>query len=257
MPEVKRHQIIPFGGVLRSCAVVAGLLALAACGPQGASTASKAAASQQLAAERNPDLDPGSSLGDLRAPSFRLVNQFGQPMSLSQFRGKVVILAFVDSQCTTVCPLTTVSMVEARQLLGRAGDQVQLLGIDANPAATSVGDVMAYSRAHVMVNQWDFLTGSQAQLKAVWKAYAIYVQIVAGQVDHTPALFVIDQQGRERKVYLTSMSYASVGQEAEVLAQEAASLLPSHPALASMQSLAYISGLGPASAVTVPGVPSG
>jgi hypothetical protein len=32
------------------------------------------------------------------------VNQFGQPMSLSQFRGKVVMLSFEDSECTTVCP---------------------------------------------------------------------------------------------------------------------------------------------------------
>jgi cytochrome oxidase Cu insertion factor (SCO1/SenC/PrrC family) len=58
-------------------------------------------------------------------------------MSLSQFRSKVVILAFTDSQCTTVCPLTTVAMVIAKELLGAAGDQVQLLGIDANPEATS------------------------------------------------------------------------------------------------------------------------
>jgi hypothetical protein len=39
-------------------------------------------------------------------------------------------------------------MVEAKQLLGTAGSGVQLLGVDANPHATSVPDVMAYSRAH-------------------------------------------------------------------------------------------------------------
>ena len=61
---------------------------------------------------------------------------------------------------------------------------VQLLGIDANPDATAVSDVMAYSRSHAMVNQWDFLTGSPAQLHAVWKAYHIYVQIVRGDIDH-------------------------------------------------------------------------
>ena len=83
---------------------------------------------------------------------------------------------------------------EAKQMLGAAGNQVQLLGVDANPTATSVADVLAYSRAHGMVNQWDFLTGSPAQLKAVWNAYNIAVQIEQGQIDHTPALFVIDQQ---------------------------------------------------------------
>jgi hypothetical protein len=85
---------------------------------------------------------------------------------------------------------------------------------------------MAYSQAHAVVNQWDFLTGSLAQLRAVWQAYHICVQIQAGQIDHTPALYVIDQRGREQKVYLTTMAYASVGQEGQVLADEVASLLP-------------------------------
>jgi peroxiredoxin len=178
-------------------------------------------------------------------------------MSLSQFRGKVVILAFVDSHCTNVCPLTTISMVAARNLLGAAGDRVQLLGIDANPAATSQADVMAYSRAHGMVNQWDFLTGSRSQLNAVWKSFHIDVQIIKGHIDHTPALYVIDPRGREQKVYLTSMAYASVGQEAQVLAQEAADLLPGHPRLVAESSLGTISGLRPTARVTLPTVGSG
>jgi cytochrome oxidase Cu insertion factor (SCO1/SenC/PrrC family) len=243
-------------------AAAAGLVAAAAaaCGTSAAPAASQAtqqAGAQASAAAANPALDPGSSLGGQQAPDFRLVNQFGQPMSLAQFRGKVVILAFADSQCTTVCPLTTVSMTEAKALLGAAGDQVQLLGIDANPKATNVADVMSYSRAHSMVNQWDFLTGSPAQLQAVWKAYHIAVQIQSGQIDHTPALYVIDQRGREQKIYLTSMAYDSISQEAQVLAQEAASLLPGHPKLASQESLAHIGGLSPASPATLSAIPSG
>jgi cytochrome oxidase Cu insertion factor (SCO1/SenC/PrrC family) len=209
------------------------------------------------AAAANQALDTGSSLGGQAAPDIRLVNQFGQRMALSQFRGKVVILAFVDSQCTNVCPLTTASMVEARQLLGAAGSKVQLLGVDANPKATSVPDVMSYSRVHAMVNQWDFLTGSLAQLQATWRAYHIAVQIQQGMIDHTPALMVIDQRGRERKIYLTQMAYTSIGQSAQVLAQEVSSLLPGHPPLTSRRSLAYISGTSPAAKVTLPGVPSG
>jgi hypothetical protein len=116
---------------------------------------------------------------------------------------------------------------------------------------------MAYSRAHGMVNQWDFLTGPAASLQATWRAYHIAVQISSGQIDHTPALFVIDQRGRERTIYLTSMAYASVSQEAQVLAQQAASLLPGHPKLATEQSLAYIAGLGPGRTATLPGVSSG
>jgi len=205
--------------------VLGGLPGLAACSsgtPSGSQAGSASSTGANSAAMDNPNLDLGSSLGGQPAPDFRLRNQFGQPMSLSQFRGKVVMLAFEDSECTNVCPLTTQSMLQAKQLLGPAGSQVQLLGVDANPDATSVADVLSYSRTHGLVNQWNFLTGSPAELKATWTKYHIAVQIEQDQIDHTPALFVIDQQGRERKLYLTQMAYSSVGQSAEVLAEEPA-----------------------------------
>jgi len=243
-------------GLVLAAAAIAAAGCTSAAGSSGGSQPGAAASAQRMAAA-NPNLDPGSSLGGIAAPDFSLTNQFGQRISLRAFRGKVVILAFTDSECTTVCPLTTQSMLAAKELLGKAGDKVQLLGIDANPAATSTSDVMAYSRSHGLVNQWDFLTGTLPELKAVWKHYDIYVQIVKGQVDHTPALFIIDARGREQKIYLTTMAYASILQAAHVMAAEAASLLPGHPRLASVQSLAYISGLSPATPTTLPVLPSG
>src|SRR6266496_6335444 len=170
--------------------VLGGLPGLAACSsspPSGSGAGSPSSHGPNTAAMDNPNLDLGSSLGGKAAPDFRLKNQFGQPMSLSQFRGKVVMLAFEDSQCTTVCPLTTQSMLQAKQLLGAAGNNVQLLGVVAKRDATSVADVLSYSRTHGLVNQWDFLTGSLAQLKAAWGSYHIAVQIEQGQIDHTPA----------------------------------------------------------------------
>ncbi|HEX3958239.1 MAG TPA: SCO family protein [Trebonia sp.] len=241
-----------------------GVAALAGCASSPASSSASPAATsanadsvRSIAAESNPNIDLGSSEGGVPAPDFRLVNQFGQAMSLSQFRGKVTLLGFEDSECTTVCPLTTQSMVLAKELLGKAGNAVQLLGVDANPDATTVPDVLAYSQAHGLVNQWDFLTGSAAQLKPVWSAYHIEVQVDQGDIDHTPALFVIDQQGRLQKVYLTQMAYSSVGQDAQVVAEEISSLLPSHPKLASLQSLAAISPQDPTAHVTLPGVGGG
>lgn len=242
---------------------VAAAVAVAGCGT-AASSAGQASGGTMAgtpagmqAAAANPDLDPGSSLSGVAAPNFSLVNQFGQRMSLSDFRGKVVILAFTDSECTTICPLTSQSILAAKQLLGAAGSQVQLLGVDANPAATKVSDVLAYSRAHGMVNQWDFLTGSDAQLAKVWKAYDIYVQIEKGQVDHTPAVFIIDTRGREQKIYMTTMAYASITQAAQIMAQESSKLLPGHPALASERSLSYIGGLSPRTPVKLSTLPSG
>jgi cytochrome oxidase Cu insertion factor (SCO1/SenC/PrrC family) len=244
-------------GLVLAVTAVAAIAAAGCASATGRSGGQSAASESAKQAAANPNLDPGSALDGIPAPDFSLTNQFGQRISLSAFRGKVVILAFTDSECTTVCPLTTQSMLAAKDLLGKAGDQVQLLGIDANPSATKVSDVLAYSRSHGMVNQWDFLTGTLSELKAVWKHYGIEVQITQGQVDHTPALFVVDTRGREQKVYLTTMAYASITQTAQLLAQEAAGLLPGHPALASTRSLAYIAGLSPAKPATLPALPSG
>src|SRR5947209_785098 len=95
---------------------LAAALAMAGCSAAAGTQSSgpSAASSADAAAMQNPNLDLGSSLGGKRAPDFRLVNQFSQQMSLTQFRGKVVLLGFEDSECTNVCPLTTQSMVLAK-----------------------------------------------------------------------------------------------------------------------------------------------
>jgi cytochrome oxidase Cu insertion factor (SCO1/SenC/PrrC family) len=195
--------------------------------PDPHATADKA---QLSVAANNPDVDPGTPLPGKAAPAFTLTDQFGAKVSLSQFAGKVVVLAFVDSECTTICPLTTVSMTEAVRMLGPAAARhVQLLGIDANPDATAVSDVHAYSVAHQMLHSWHFLTGSKSQLEAVWRAYHVYVAASHNNIDHEPALYVIDSSGRERTLYLTQMAYAGVGQQADLIAGGISALLPGHP----------------------------
>ncbi len=228
---------------LLGVAFLAGLIAV--------TTASHGRSSAANALAANPNLDPGTPLSGA-APAFTLTDQFGRRVSLASFRGRVVILAFNDSRCTTICPLTTTAMADAKALLGGAGNRVALLGIDANPSARRVADLHAYSQAHGMLHQWRFLTGSLPQLRRVWNAYHIGVAIEQGQIDHTPALFVIDAQGRLARLYMTQQSYASVRQLGQLLAQEAASLLPGHPRVRSLSSYAQIPPLGPQTAVSLP-----
>jgi cytochrome oxidase Cu insertion factor (SCO1/SenC/PrrC family)/thiol-disulfide isomerase/thioredoxin len=196
-------------------------------------------------------LDPGTPLSG-PAPGFTLTDQFGATVSLRSFRGRVVILAFTDSQCTTICPLTTTAMLAAKRLLGAAGARVALLGIDANPQARSLTDVRAYSEAHGLTGAWQFLTGSLPDLEHVWRAYNVEVAVQHGQIDHTPALFVIGPGGTLAKVYLTQMFYASVEQQAQLLAQEASHLLPGHPRVRSQLSYAEIPPIGPGTTVDLP-----
>jgi cytochrome oxidase Cu insertion factor (SCO1/SenC/PrrC family)/thiol-disulfide isomerase/thioredoxin len=231
-------------------------LAVAVVAGAVAATLSSRSATSSGALATNPALDPGTPL-NRPAPDFTLIDERGHRVSLRSLRGKVVMLAFNDSECTTICPLTTTAMVDARRALGRASSSVALLGVDANPDATSVHDVLSYSQLHGLLGQWRFLTGSLPQLHAVWKAYNIAVEIQRGQIDHTPALFLIDPQGRLRRVYLTQASYAAVGQFGQLLAQEASRLLPGHPPVAAHQSYAQIKGVSPSRPYSLPAVGGG
>ena len=203
------------------------------------------------AAIANPQLDPGTRLSGA-APGFTLTDQFGKRVSLRSFRGKVVVLSFNDPQCTTICPLTTTALLHAKELLGSAASHVQLLGIGANPEATQVKWVRAYSKAHGMLHKWRFLTGSLPELKRVWRAYGIEAQVVQGLIDHTPATYVLDSRGRFSRLYMTVMAYSSVNQLGYEIAQSIAALLPGHPRLRGMQPLGEISLIGPRTPVTLP-----
>lgn len=244
-----RNRLVLVGGlaVVVAAAVVVPLLALNGSSP----SARVAETAERSQLGTNPYLDPGTTI-DRPAPNFTLRNQFGRRVSLNAFRGKVVILAFTDSECTTVCPLTTTAMVDAKAMLGRAGSRVALLGIDANPLATSQRDVASYSQLHGMLDSWDFLTGPLPRLRNVWRSYGIEAQVVKGQIDHTPALFVISPQGREEKVYMTQQSYSAVTQSAQILAREAASLLPGHPAVNSRLSYARVATVTPRQPASLP-----
>lgn len=167
------------------------------------------------------------------APGFVLRDQNGRLTSLAQFRGRVVVLTFIDPECTQICPLTTKSMVDALKILGpAAASQVQLLGIDANPMKTQVADVAAYTREHELEGRWRFLTGPEAQLESVWHRYHVYVAQKKNSDDvvHEAVVFVINPDGYESAIYSTPMSYESVGEQAQELAKDIAPLLPGRPA---------------------------
>lgn len=233
---------------------LAGLVLISAAGVMLARVIDAHSQPSSVAGAFNFNIDPGTPLEGRPAPNFTLSNQFGQPVSLSQFRGKVVILAFVDSECTSICPLTTTSMLEAVRMLGSQAQHVQLIGINANPIATSVADVRAYSAAHGMTDRWEFLTGTKVQLSTVWHDYNVYVAAIHGNIDHEPAVYVIGPNGGERTLFLTQMAYASVTQQAQLLADSAAALLPGHPRVAKLVSLGAIAGTRPSTELSLAAV---
>jgi cytochrome oxidase Cu insertion factor (SCO1/SenC/PrrC family) len=203
----------------------------------------------------NPNLDPGVALNAV-APGFTLTDQFGKRVSLRSLRGKVVVVSFNDPECTTICPLTTTALLRAKKLLGQAASKVELLGVGANPEATGIKSVRAYSEAHEMLHEWRFLTGSLPELRRVWRAYGILAAVNGGTIDHTPATYIIGPDGRESRLYQTAMAYSSVNQLGYEMARSIAGLLPGHPRV-PRASLRAPMLYGPHVPVTLPRVGGG
>lgn len=181
---------------------------------------------------------PAADEAELRpAANFVLRDQYGHLTSLAQFRGRVVVLAFLDPDCTQICPLTSQILLGAMRRLGAAAAGVQLLGINVNAQATTLADVAAYSRIHQMNTgpgadgHWRFLTGSASQLRRVWKEFGVYVATAHGDVVHQAAIIIIGPAGRERAAYITPMRYDGVPQQAALLAARVEPLLPADPVL--------------------------
>jgi cytochrome c biogenesis protein CcmG/thiol:disulfide interchange protein DsbE len=208
----------------------------------------------------NPNLAGVSSLGDSHvAADFTLTDETGHPVSLKQYRGKVVVLSFTDDECQTICPLTTQAMVDARDSLGPAAKDVQLLGVNANPKSTQVDDVLSYTELHGMLNQWHFLTGTDSQLEKIWREYGVADDIStdAGIIDHTPSLYIIGPDGKTRYQSQTYSNYAAIPQYGQELAEAISRVLPSHPKLQTNLSYSTVRGISPTTRTVLPTVGGG
>lgn len=187
---------------LRSVArgLVAGSLFLAVLGVVAWYRASSPADSRETSLSYE-----GTQLGSAAAPGFRLVDQNGTPVSLSDFRDRVVVLAPLNPLCTEICPIYALHYRLAYRALGEDAAKVAFLAFNANDEKTSLEDVMAATKKWGTdeIPSWHFLTGDPQTLRAVWKAYGISVSDSTDpdrpdEKQHTPAIFVIDQSGKLR-----------------------------------------------------------
>jgi cytochrome oxidase Cu insertion factor (SCO1/SenC/PrrC family) len=103
------------------------------------------------------------------APGSTLTDQNGRVLPLSAFRGKVVVLEFMDPHCTDICPIVSAEFVDAYHDLGRLAGHVVFAAVNVNQYHTSVADVAAFSREHQLasVPGCHFFTGPMPRLRAV------------------------------------------------------------------------------------------
>jgi protein SCO1/2 len=136
------------------------------------------------------------------APDFTLLNQSGAPVSLHQFRGRLVLLSFIYTHCPDVCPLTTAKLVRVQNDLKARrwfGSRVVLLTMTFDPERDTPAVMNAYAaKFKVDHSGWHFLSGPSATVRTVIQAYRIPVRPGArkGLIDHGLPTLVIDPQGR-------------------------------------------------------------
>jgi cytochrome oxidase Cu insertion factor (SCO1/SenC/PrrC family) len=136
------------------------------------------------------------------APEFTLTDQAGQARSLASFRGRVVVLEFMDPHCTDICPIVSQEFISAYRDLGGQAPHVVFAAVNVNRYHLSVADVAAFSREQQLttVPSWHFLTGSYPSLRAVWQSYEVAVDAPSRNADviHSSLVYFIDPRGRER-----------------------------------------------------------
>ena len=180
------------------------LLGLAACSPE------------------QPQFKSIDVTGANYAQGFTLTDHNGQTRSLSDFKGKVVVLFFGYTQCPDVCPTSLSELTEVKRLLGADGDKLQGVFVTVDPARDTAEVLKAY-----MANfdpSFVAFVPTDDELAKVGKDFKIYYKKAEGKtptsytMDHSAFSYVYDTQGRLRL-------YSRYGSGAQVLAQDIKLLL--------------------------------
>jgi cytochrome oxidase Cu insertion factor (SCO1/SenC/PrrC family) len=149
------------------------------------------------------------------APGFTLTDQSGRPVSLASFRGRPVVLTFMDSHCTDICPLVSREFINAEKDLGSAARNAVFIAVNVNQYHRRIADMASYSSAEGLdsIRSWHFVTGPLRDLRKVWSNYQVMVRAPSRNADviHTSLIYFIDPQGRERYVAAPMVDHTAKG----------------------------------------------
>lgn len=148
----------------------------------------RAAAGSEFA---GPTMPPG-----LHAADFSLRDQSGHRVTLSHYRGQVVVLTFIHSLCHDTCPFMVEQIKGALNDLAARGQAVAAIGVSVDPSEDTIAHRRAFLGRHEMSQRLAFVNGSLPTMRRVWHAFAM--QPVAGKVDHSTFVLLIDKRGIER-----------------------------------------------------------
>jgi protein SCO1 len=138
---------------------------------------------------------------DLRAPDFKLRNQDGETISMRDFRGKPVLVTFLYTTCDDTCPIQAQT---ARGALDQLGHDVPAIAIAVDPPRDTPERARAFLSEQRAIGRLDFVLGTRAQLRPLWRKYGIRPQSLTQE--HQARFTLVDPRGFQRVGYPGSLA---------------------------------------------------
>ena len=136
------------------------------------------------------------------AQGFQLTDFNGQPRSLADYKGKVVVVFFGFTQCPDVCPTTMNEMAQVKKLLGTDGDKLQVVFISIDPERDTPQMLKDYLSSDGFPDGVIGLTGTPEQVAKAAKAYrAFYQKVGEGEgytMNHGLTVYLMGPDGKFR-----------------------------------------------------------
>lgn len=174
---------------------------LAGCGGSDASSSSSSSSSAQQISSANSDtgFDGAALPGALPAANFTLRDQRGRQVSLRDYRGQVVVIAFLYSTCGSPCVLIA---QQIRGALDELPHPVPVLIVSADPAADTPARVARFLSEVSLTGRVEYLTGPPSRLAPIWRAYHVR-PASAGRAafEEYASVLLIDGRGAERVLF--------------------------------------------------------
>jgi protein SCO1 len=133
----------------------------------------------------------------IELPAFTLADESGATVRSEDLRGKVVLVTFLDAQCTDACPIVAGELargVDALTEEERA--RVIAVGISTDPLEDTPSAVAAFLARHRASGRVRYLTAPQSEMEAVWDAFKILPTARTGDDSlHSVPVQVYDADG--------------------------------------------------------------
>jgi protein SCO1/2 len=156
------------------------------------------------------------------ADDFTLTSTTGKQMSLSDFRGKYVVLFFGYTYCPDVCPTTLSDIQQMLKELGaKRAEDVQVLMVTVDPERDTAQQLATY--LHYFDPSFIGMTGDVADIQPVAKQFGIFFEKEDSTdkanyvVDHTAVVTIIDPKGYVREIFNYGVSGADMASDVAYL----------------------------------------